>query len=654
MNATFLTEDQIWGNSALDVIKQYGTTVGVTDLGIALGALMGSYKTSDGLRAGAVWSASATGAYAVRVVSFYGTRYWRNTNGRDPAARPALPPSETSVIRHGAAGARTQFGEYPQDIADDATARRLDAEYKSGRLAKTGKNYTFDGAKNNDYDNSFIPVDYPEYIMNGRRFIRVVACPYDDDSVLSNGKTLQHGDICWIEVKPITWLVDRSGWWVSHRALFAGVKFDDDTSYNGNFNRTAMKKYLDKYFVPQMTQSRTVSVQRTNDNSDNNQRASQFNKARRRVGFGVTVIDEPMPVRDQLDFYIKNGKSFMLHGPSGVGKTARVEAIDPTLTAVPLWNGVLPEDIVGKVRFPSGDTAPLVAPRADGGDAAADAAPIASGGVWVPPDWYTELVKKCEAEPNRQHVLFIDEVTNAKPTTQSLIFHIVLKKSISPSKGKLPKNAVVVLAGNDKIESGAAYNMPAPLFRRMSGHIYLKANLPEWLEWASEKSTRHAPASGRLNVHPLVSSFLAANPSAFYSAYDEEEPPQWAVDPRGWQQVSDIIYDNSNTLRRELIENKIGHEYATSLLGVARSSILTLDDVLVGDFSRADIPETPDLRLACTLGMRHVDARHVGVVRDFIRNYLGRENLAIFDSLWAAGNVERALQIAQLQNGRRA
>lgn len=63
-----------------------------------------------------------------------------------------------------------------------------------------------------------------------------------------------------------------------------------------------------------------------------------------------------MSVKEQINFYVQNGMSFMLHGPSGVGKTARMKAIDPDLTAVLLWNGVLPEDIVGKVRYPNGET----------------------------------------------------------------------------------------------------------------------------------------------------------------------------------------------------------------------------------------------------------------------------------------------------------
>lgn len=76
MQTTFLTEDQIWGGSALDVIKKYGTQTALTDLAIALGGYMGSGSTtSEGDKAGYVVSASADGGH-VRVVHFGGGKYY--------------------------------------------------------------------------------------------------------------------------------------------------------------------------------------------------------------------------------------------------------------------------------------------------------------------------------------------------------------------------------------------------------------------------------------------------------------------------------------------------------------------------------------------------------------------------------------------------
>lgn len=208
----------------------------------------------------------------------------------------------------------------------------------------------------------------------------------------------------------------------------------------------------------------------------------------------------------------------------------------------------------------------------------------------------------------------------------------------------------MVLAGNSKEESGAAYNMPEPLFRRMCGHIYLEADVPEWLEWASEKSRKHPEDPERLNIHPLVSSFVGTyGRDVFYSSYDEENPQQWAMDPRGWEQVSDIIYDNKGIIRRELLESKMGRELAAGLLAYAQNPPLSLEEIINGEYSRQDIPEGHDARLALTMNLRHVDEKNVGKVRSFIAQNLGQENRAVFDSLWIGKNDERALQIAQMQ-----
>lgn len=385
-----------------------------------------------------------------------------------------MPSSETSKIRPNAVRAAyllggqvkiCEYGEYPQNVISGRLEEELESAYeleKNSVLQRTGKKYTFDAADLGDYAQKFQKKEYEEYMLNGRKYVRIEGKRCDGDSVLSDGRDVRAGDSYWFEVKPIEWLMDeKSGIWVAKKALFAGIQFDYRDKYNGNFEQTDMKKYLDNYFSEEMQNSQGLQIQ----NSYQNAAGEKAEPSKRQKGYGIQVVEEPLPVKEQINFYVQNGMSFMLHGPSGVGKTARVEAIDADLTAVPLWNGVLPEDIVGKVRYADGQTGLPDENK--------------TGGVWVAPDWYNELCKKCEKEPEKKHVLFIDEVTNARPTTQSLIFHITLKKSISPSKGKLPDNAVVVLAGNSKEESGAAYNMPEPLFRRMCGHIHIKADVAE-------------------------------------------------------------------------------------------------------------------------------------------------------------------------------
>ena len=73
MEVTFLREEDIWGDRALEVIQAYGTAVGISDVAIALGTMMGSgTKNSAGVASGLAWSASSSANGDVRAVDCYG------------------------------------------------------------------------------------------------------------------------------------------------------------------------------------------------------------------------------------------------------------------------------------------------------------------------------------------------------------------------------------------------------------------------------------------------------------------------------------------------------------------------------------------------------------------------------------------------------
>ena len=77
-NFTFLTDEQIFGNSQLDILKNYGTKCAITDFSILLGGYVASdYCTSEGNlkkdRTGWWWTKTPYDDDA-RVVSGYGGR----------------------------------------------------------------------------------------------------------------------------------------------------------------------------------------------------------------------------------------------------------------------------------------------------------------------------------------------------------------------------------------------------------------------------------------------------------------------------------------------------------------------------------------------------------------------------------------------------
>lgn len=59
MEITLLKEEDVWGDSALEVIQAYGTRTGISDAAIVLGTFVGyGSRNSAGVTSGCVWTAS--------------------------------------------------------------------------------------------------------------------------------------------------------------------------------------------------------------------------------------------------------------------------------------------------------------------------------------------------------------------------------------------------------------------------------------------------------------------------------------------------------------------------------------------------------------------------------------------------------------------
>ena len=263
MEVTFLREEDIWGNDALEVIQAYGTAVGISDVAIALGTMMGSgTKNSAGVASGLAWSMSSFNYGFVRTVDFLSDLSSINPTSDQAAGCPALPFSATSLIRPDNAKTMRlannktvqicEYGAYPQTVAPKSVSQELEAQYQKHTLKTTGKTYTFDSAELDAYSTGFTPRNCAEYMFNGKRYVRIKGKPYDRNSVMSDGTSVQKGQAYWFEVQPIEWLMDPKGTWVARQALFAGIQFDTDSNYDGNFANTAMYNYLQTHFAKEM------------------------------------------------------------------------------------------------------------------------------------------------------------------------------------------------------------------------------------------------------------------------------------------------------------------------------------------------------------------------------------------------------------------
>ena len=616
---TLLSEGQIWGNNSdpqLEVISKYGTKAAITDLCV----LTGSYLCEDTAynikedrsltgRTSWFWTRSDDGDNNVRLVDEYGLLDSYRRGARCCAVRPVLQsfailsltfPNRVSGYN---GTEEVEFGEYPQNAADSILQNILESEYNRG-MNKTGRSYTFDSVKYNDYDTGFKPVTYEEYKYQGKKYIRIKANSDFGGGkfMLSTGACYRNGDYVWVEVSPVKWLIDdKAGILISKKGLVSGIRFlDKRTNYKGDFYRTEMKEYLDRYMVKDLFQSVDFEylqdMEYSIDKSENIKKTNPYNLSFNKVS-----------EEDIIKGAIESGVAVFLHGPSSEGKSARVKEIDPTCEIIYLRNAT-PDSLNGKSVYNS-ETGEMID---------------------VPPTWLKKLQAKCEKEPDRLHILFFDEITNALPSIQGIAFNIVLDREVN-GIWKLPDNARIVAAGNDMKDSLAANQLAEPLFNRFA-HVYIKTTTKSWLKWASEH-----------NIHPAIYSYIAyKNGETLRSKYDGEKPN---ADPRKWEMASKMLYATGSP---EMLRALVGEDITREFIEFCKQEVITLEDVINENYTDKDIKSLNTAqRYATTMGLSQVDEANLEIVRNFISK-LGSEFKAIFDALWTHGDESRLEIIAEL------
>ena len=247
------------------------------------------------------------------------------------------------------------------------------------------------------------------------------------------------------------------------------------------------------------------------------------------------------------------------------------------------------------------------------------------------PDWLRSLLRKCEEEPDRIHILFLDELTNALPSIQARVFNLVLEKKLEYF-GKLPDNVRIVAAGNEMQDSLAANPLAEPLFGRFA-HVYIKTTAETWLKWAREN-----------NIHPSIYAFISYKGDvALRSEYNGEKPN---ADPRSWEMASKMLYA---TGRPEMLRALIGEDLTREFVAFCRQRVITVEDVINGNYREEEIQGLNTAqRYATVVEISKVDEENIEVVREFAKS-LGGEYRALFDNIWTKDNEERLEIIAELK-----
>ena len=622
LDFSFLDIEQIFGGNRLEIFKGYGTKAAITDFSILLGGYVNNDHTKEGNtdkdRTGWWWTRTDDGDNYAHVVSVDGDSRYNIVYGRDGGVRPVLPYSSISSIAsnevRGSFGIKeVEYGEYPQTIVDERFSRELEENYKRGSgIRKTGKTYTTDSVNFDEYDTSFEARNHEEFEYKGRKYIRIVGDHNGEDYKLSDGRTIVSGEPYWVAVEPIKWLVDeRTNIALSKKIIFSGVQFQNSDYYKGDFNKTDIKQFMDNYFskeivaYKEMVASKDeILVDYENNVLESDDVSAKNIELENPYKFNLDSVTEDNIIRG----CIKSGVPVFLHGASSEGKSARVKQIDPKLVKLSLA-GITPEKLNGRSVYNSVK------------DVMEDKKPT----------WLERLEEICASEPDLNHILFLDELSNALPSIQGMVYHLVLDREVN-DRWKLPDNARIVLAGNEMKDSLAANKVVEPLFNRCA-HVYIKTDLKDWLIWASQNK-----------IHPSIISFMIYTKGKYLrSKFDGEKPN---ADPRKWEMVSKVLYKTKKPeMIRALVGEKITHEFCK----FCNQKIISLGDVLNGNYDHIYLNSLDVQAIyAIIVELCKVDIDKVKLVRDFL-NYFGEDYVNVFDLIYCFDSKEKMDIISEMK-----
>ncbi|HIR75223.1 TPA: hypothetical protein IAB95_06990, partial [Candidatus Ventrenecus avicola] len=418
---TFLTEEQVFGDNSLGILKEYGTECAITDFSILLGGIVSlnryaSKRKSRKNRTGWWWTKSCSKFSLFGLgVTPYGGGSSKIVQNCSIGARPAIPYSSiqsavyNEIVRSNGIK-EVSYGEYPQTVASNKDSLALEKNYNNNTLKITGKHYITDSAEYQNNGNVLSPRAHIEYEYNGKKYIRFVSDSNRDGEVLSNGRIIKAGQAYWVRVEPIIWLVDEEAdIALCKKIIFSGVPFHNEI-YNGDFNQTIIKQFMDNYFskeiVTDRVYSQAISVRKQNPYS-----------------FNFDAVSEEEIVRGAIESKVP----VFLHGKSSDGKSARVKQLDPSCEIIYMRNAT-PDSLNGKSVYVPPITKRVLVPVKK--EVLSDETHveqvldtfeyedvIVKDGYMldVKPSWLVKVEEKCEREPDKLHIIFFDELTNALP-----------------------------------------------------------------------------------------------------------------------------------------------------------------------------------------------------------------------------------------------
>ena len=208
---------------------------------------------------------------------------------------------------------------------------------------------------------------------------------------------------------------------------------------------------------------------------------------------------------------------------------------------------------------------------------------------WAPP---VDLPSQELADQYDTIVLFLDELNSAPQSTQAAAYQLVLNGKVG--KYVLPKNVVIIAAGNRETDKGVTYRMPAPLSNRFV-HLEMRVDYDSWLEWAVNN-----------NIHSDVIAHITVHKQDLFD-FDPRSSSRSFATPRSWTFVSDLIEDGDldNETLADLVSGAVGEGVGVKFMATMKNSgkLPNPSDVLAGKVKQLDKSVEISGRYSLTVSM---------------------------------------------------
>lgn len=272
--------------------------------------------------------------------------------------------------------------------------------------------------------------------------------------------------------------------------------------------------------------------------------------------------------------------SVMLWGPPGVGKSQGVRSIAKRIEECTYKQVVVTD--VRLLLFNPVDLRGIPTANED-----------KTLAVWLKP----RIFQMDESE-DVVNILFLDEISAAPPSVQAAAYQITLDRTVG--EHKLPKNCIVIAAGNRVTDHSVAYNMPKALANRLC-HFEIKADLSSWHDWAVEN-----------DIHPFVIGYIDYNSPALMRM-DTSGADLAFPTPRSWEMVSNILNEVTDNIDAvyPMIAGCIGSYTASNFRTWARlhDNMPDIDTIFSGKMK--EIPRAEELLIALQAAMVRYARDHI-------------------------------------------